>query len=66
MSSNFAYEYDKLYFLVHKAYSHFFGDMNDKNNYIFPKTYFNKIKEYINNSEIIEKKKELIDQFNSF
>ena len=60
-----AYEYDKLYFLVHKAYSHFFGDMNDKNNYIFPKTYFNKIKEYINNSEIIEKKKESIDQFNS-
>ena len=26
-----AEEYDRCYFLVHRAYSHFFGDINDKN-----------------------------------
>ena len=60
-----AYEYDKLYFLVHRAYAHFFGNMNDKSNFTFSETYFKKIKEYINNSEIIENKKELIEHFHS-
>ena len=26
-----SYEYDKCYFLVHKIYSHFFGNINNKN-----------------------------------
>ena len=59
-----AYEYDNCYFLVHRAYAHFFGDMNDTKNFIFTKSYFNKIQEYINNSEIRNKSK-LIDQFKS-
>ena len=56
MSSNFAYEYDKLYFLVHRAYAYFFGDMNDKEKYIFPENYSKKIKKFINESEIIKNK----------
>ena len=56
MSSNFAYEYDKLYFLVHRAYAYFFGDMNDKEKYIFPENYYKKIKKFINESEIIKNK----------
>ena len=58
-----AYEYDKCYFLVHRAYAHFFR--ND--NAIFKKSYFKKIKEYINNSDVIESKykPELIEQFRS-
>ena len=43
-----AYEYDKLYFLVHRAYAYFFGDMNDKEKYIFPENYYKKIKKFIN------------------
>ena len=51
-----AYEYDKLYFLVHSAYAYFFGDMNDKEKYIFPENYYKKIKKFINESEIIKNK----------
>ena len=41
-----AYEYDNYYFLVHRAYAHFFENMNDKN-IIFRKPYFNIIQENI-------------------
>ena len=50
-----AYEYDRCYFLVHRAYAHFFGDINNKNeNVIFKKSYFKIVKDYINKSEIIK------------
>ena len=60
-----AYEYDNCYFLVHRAYAHFFR--NDGQNEIFRKSYFKKIQEYINNSDVIENKykPELIQQFSS-
>ena len=41
-----AKEYDRCYFLVHKAYSHFFGDMNDK--YEKPKFIYNNYDKIIN------------------
>ena len=50
-----AYEYDRCYFLVHRAYAHFFGDINNKNeDVIFKKSYFKIVKDYINKSEIIK------------
>ena len=52
-----AYEYDKCYFLIHRAYAHFFKDMKDKKSQpIFEDSRFAKIKDYIKNSNIIEKK----------
>ena len=37
-----AYEYDKCYFLIHRAYAHFFEDINDKSkNVTFTETKFN-------------------------
>ena len=52
-----AYEYDKCYFLIHRAYAHFFGDMKDKKSQpVFEDSRFQKIKEYIENSNLIEKK----------
>jgi len=58
-----AYEYDNCYFLVHRAYAHFFGDINDPNSKaIFTSKYFDIIKNYINNSQFEEKKK-LISKF---
>ena len=60
-----AYEYDNCYFLIHRAYAHFFGNMNDKNDVIFTQNYFNKIKDYINNSDYIIDKPKLIKQFES-
>ena len=51
-----AYEYDKCYFLIHRAYAHFFGDMKDKKSLPeFEDSRFQKIKEYIQTSNIIEK-----------
>ena len=41
-----AKEYDRCYFLVHKAYSNFFGDMNDK--YEKPKFIYNNYDKIIN------------------
>ena len=60
-----AYEYDKCYFLVHRAYAHFFGKMNDNSNKYFTKSNLNKIKEYINNSKTISSKEQqnLIKRF---
>ena len=63
-----AYEYDNCYFLIHRAYAHFFGDIKDKRSLTtFNDSNFQKIQDYINNSEIIEKKekKELIEKFES-
>ena len=60
-----AYEYDNCYFLVHKAYAHFFR--TGLNNVIFTRYYFEKIQKYIYESEIIESKDKqgLIDKFYS-
>ena len=60
-----AYEYDKCYFLVHRAYAHFFGNMDDNSNKYFTKSNLNKIKEYINNSKTIKEseKQGLIARF---
>ena len=61
-----AYEYDNCYFLVHRAYAHFFGDMNNKGDKPkFTSSNFNIIKKYIEESQIIKdaQKKDLIDDF---
>ena len=61
-----AYEYDNCYFLVHRAYAHFFLDMNNKNlKPEFKSGNFNVIKKFINESQIIkvEKKNDLINKF---
>jgi hypothetical protein len=62
-----AYEYDKCYFLVHRAYAHFFGDINGKEKVKFTKSNFYKIKKYIQDSKIINSsdKKSLIKKFDS-
>ena len=61
-----AYEYDNCYFLVHKAYAHFFR--NDNKNIIFTKNYFNKIQDFINKTDLLDinYKKQLNKQFVSF
>ena len=61
-----AYEYDNCYFLVHRAYAHFFGDINDTSeNVVFKNSYFKIIKDYIINSKIIDgsDKSDLIKKF---
>ena len=62
-------EYDEIYYLIHKAYSHFFGDINNINeNPKFNENNLNKIKEcldkikYINQNE----KLNLISKFKEF
>ena len=64
-----SFEYDNCYFLVHKAYSHFFGDINNKSeNPKFNQSCLNKIKECLfkidtdNNdkSNLLSKFKELV------
>ena len=57
-----AYEYDNCYFLVHRAYAHFFR--NDGQNITFTNDNFNKIQKYINNLDVSQKeKKKLINGF---
>ena len=61
-----AYEYDNCYFLVHRVYAHFFGDMNNKNSKPqFKSNNFDKIKQYIEKSERIKdnSKSDLIKKF---
>ena len=60
-----ALEYDKCYFLIHRAYAHFFGKMEDNSNKYFTKQNFNIIKDYINNSKAIKdkEKQSLIKKF---
>ena len=49
-----AYEYDKCYFLIHRAYAHFFGVMKDKKSLpVFEDSRFEKIKEFIEKSKFI-------------
>ena len=49
-----AYEYDNCYFLIHRTYAHFFGDIyNDKDNVIFTSEYYKEIERYINKLDII-------------
>ena len=60
-----ASEYDNCYFLIHRAYSHFFGDINNKNEYpIFNENSFNKIKESLNKINS-DKKSNIISKFES-
>ena len=64
-------EYDNCYFLIHKSYSHFFGDINNKNEIPkFTQNNLNKLQESlnkiknINNDEklsLISKFKDLLD-----
>ena len=64
-----ALEYDCYYFLVHRTYAHFFGNINDiSENVTFGQENFNKIKDYIIQSNFIssEDKNELIQKFQSF
>ena len=65
-----AYEYDNCYFLIHRAYSHFFGDIKDRRSLpTFDDSNFHKIKGFINNYNNIsieeEEKKILIKKFQS-
>ena len=65
------YEYDKCAYLVHKVYSDFFGDINNKNeNHMFSMKNLIKIHGYINNLSFsnVEKvvlKEMFVDLFNS-
>ena len=53
-----AYEYDNCYFLIHRAYAHFFGDINDKNSKAeFTSSNYEKIKEYLENAKLEEEEK---------
>jgi len=63
-----AYEYDNYYYLIHRAYAHFFGKMEDKKSLpVFDYSHFNKISEYLHYSKIIEKagKNNLYEEFRS-
>jgi len=51
-----AYEYDKCFFLIHRAYAHFFGNMKDKRSIpVFEDFHLQKVKEFIEKSKLIEK-----------
>jgi len=59
-----AYEYDKCYFLVHKVYSHFFGDINSKNEESMLKTEnLDTIFYYLCSLNFEESKEKLIQKF---
>ena len=62
-----SYEYDKYYFLVHKIYSQFFDDINNKNdNSLFKKENLIKINEFLStlNFKNQNEKNDLLDKFN--
>ena len=53
-----AYEYDNCYFLIHRAYAHFFGDIDNKNiKARFTSSNYDIIEDYIENTKLEEKKK---------
>ena len=62
-----ASEYDKCYFLIHRAYAHFFGNMVSEKNTTFIKKYYDKVEKSIQNSSIIDQeyKKNLVSKFKS-
>ena len=63
-----SYEYDKFYFLVHKVYSHFFGDINGENEESMFKTEnLDKILDYLNKFNFEEEKEKnlMIEKFKS-
>ena len=63
-----SYEYDKFYFLVHKVYSHFFGDINGKNeDSMFKTENLDKILDYLNKFNFEEEKEKnlMIEKFKS-
>ena len=49
-----ASEYDNCYFLIHRAYAHFFGNMISEKKTTFIKKYYDKVEESIQNSPIIK------------
>ena len=51
-----AYEYDNCYYVIHKAYAQFFGDINKDENVTFTRHYYNKIANYINESKVLKQK----------
>jgi len=54
-----AYEYLNCYFLIHRAYAHFFGDMNKLNSKAkFTSSYYNIIEDYIENAKLEQKEKD--------
>ena len=56
-----AYEYDNFYFLVHRAYAHFFGDINNKSiKSIFKKSNFDIIRECIKSEALESRDKEIM------
>ena len=62
-----SYEYDKCYFLVHKIYSHFFGNINNKyEESMFKKENLNKIINYLNEIKFEDENERtiLINKFN--
>ena len=62
-----ANEYDKCGYLVHKVYSNFFGDINDKNEkLIFDNKNLNKIYECLDKIELDLKDKEKLSQIFNF
>ena len=51
-----AYEYDKCFFLIHRAYAHIFGNIKDKRSIpVFEDFHLQKVKEFIEKSKMIEK-----------
>ena len=63
-----SYEYDRCYFLVHKIYSDFFGDINNKSEIsLFKKENLEKIIEYLSslNFQDVNEKNLLINRFNN-
>ena len=68
-----AIEYDKLYFIIHKAYSHFFGDINNiKEGPEFNENNLEKIMYYLQQNDTLKEEKniknlnDLIFKFMSF
>ena len=54
-----AYEYDNCYFLIHRAYAHFFGDINNKKSKAkFTSSNYNIIEDYIEKNKLEEKEKD--------
>ena len=65
-----AYEYDELYFIVHRAYAHFFTndslrkDPRHENPPTFKYSYYKKVEEFLKNVELKEEdKNNLLDKF---
>ena len=63
-----AYQYDRCHYLVHKVYSHFFGDINYKyEKSMFKKSNLSKVIEYLSKISFDKEneKNNMIDKFNN-